>query len=172
MSARMSARTKTVVTAVSVLLAAGTALAPVAQATAAQGYVSGSGSVVNDWNHEGVLSTGSHSHSNATALWQAVLYADGYLSYRGIDCRFGPNTKSATKKWQTRYMGARYADGVVGPRTFGRAATWLHDQGHGVIRYHGYTRDVWFKRISGKYYVRVSVHKGYKVAWYNSANAC
>lgn len=74
-----------------------------------------------------MLSTTQHANSGATGVWQAILYNDGFLSQTDIDCKFGPATAEATRKWQAKYLGASQADGVVGPKTFGKASSWLSE---------------------------------------------
>lgn len=51
-----------------------------------------------------------------------------------IDGHFGPQTVSATKAWQTAYIGASSADGSAGKQTFTKAGTWLRDSdGNGSV---------------------------------------
>jgi hypothetical protein len=175
----MSLRTKAVLAVTVVALAGGTALTTTpASASAASGYVSGQGSINDDWGDEGVLSTGSYNHNNAVALWQAVLWADGKLPYSGIDCRFGTATANATKAWQRAHSGAGTADGKVGHKTFGAADGRLSYQrtegNYEVHKYHGAKHDLWIKRTSGggAHYIRVKTSIGYKAASYRSASAC
>ncbi|MFE3766680.1 peptidoglycan-binding protein [Streptomyces sp. NPDC059104] len=101
--------------------------ATAAQASTTQGYVNGFDDVTDDWGDEGLLSTTQHSNSGAVGIWQAVLYNDGFLGRSDVDCKFGPATAAATKKWQAKYLGAGQADGVVGNKTFGKASTWLKE---------------------------------------------
>ncbi|GAA2417865.1 hypothetical protein GCM10010420_55290 [Streptomyces glaucosporus] len=91
---------------------------------AASGDYSGRAYVhtASGWDDEGLLSTGRHASSNATCLWQKILWADGFLENSDIDGVFGPKTREATVRWQ-RWRGAG-ADGVVGPTTFSMAAAW------------------------------------------------
>ncbi|MEU6535350.1 peptidoglycan-binding domain-containing protein [Streptomyces sp. NPDC047000] len=173
----MTVRKRTVIGAVALVVSGGLAVTPLASATASQGYIGGAGSPTNDWAREGVLSTGSHAHSNATALWQAVLWADGVhesngtpFDYADIDCRFGPNTKAATKNWQK--MNQLTQDGAVGPHTFGTADGQLRKDGGNVVKYIGRAHSVWLMRVSGKYQIRVKKSAGYRVAYYNKATVC
>ncbi|WP_234533786.1 peptidoglycan-binding domain-containing protein [Streptomyces shenzhenensis] len=160
-------------------LAGGVAAATTpASASTSQGYITaGSGAITSDWSDEGNLSTTSHAHSNATALWQAVLYADGYLTASGIDCKFGPSTKAATKKFQSHFH-AGTADGIAGKKTFSNADNRLvHDYvsgGYEVAHYKGIKRKVWFKInvANRRYQVRKSTSIGYKDASYTKATAC
>ncbi|WP_165986710.1 peptidoglycan-binding protein [Streptomyces sp. YIM 98790] len=87
-------------------------------------YVFGAGSFTDDWGDEGLLSTSSHTYSNATCLWQKILWADGYLnSTADIDGIFGAKTRNATVALQRDFgLGD---DGVVGKETFGWADRWL-----------------------------------------------
>ncbi|WP_371527675.1 peptidoglycan-binding protein [Streptomyces sp. NBC_01283] len=173
----MSLRKKAATAAVIAALGGGIALGTTpASADAGSGYVSGQGSINDDWGDEGLLSTTSHAHSNATALWQAVLWADGNLAYSGVDCRFGSGTKTATKKWQA--ARGLNADGIVGKNTFGKNDSKLsfsHYEGNYEIhKYDGTKHDFWIKRTKGggAHYIQVSTGVGFKAASYTSASAC
>jgi peptidoglycan hydrolase-like protein with peptidoglycan-binding domain len=116
------ARTKAVrAAAVAVALMAGLSLgtAP-ASANTNDGYVSGAGYTYDDWNDEGTVSVNSNASSNATCLWQKVLFAEGLLDYDDIDGIFGPETKRLTEALQSRWR-MRYVDGIVGEATWTRA---------------------------------------------------
>ncbi|MGW0706362.1 peptidoglycan-binding domain-containing protein [Streptomyces sp. NPDC002643] len=84
-------------------------------------YVYGGGQFEDDWGNEGILSTGTHTRSNATCLWQKILAAHGYLDFPSdIDGIFGTRTEAATKRLQDEWdVGV---DGEVGRETFGRAS--------------------------------------------------
>jgi peptidoglycan hydrolase-like protein with peptidoglycan-binding domain len=83
-------------------------------------YVYGSDGWVGDWSNEGVLSVNMHASSNATCMWQAILWADGKLaSLSDVDGVFGNKTYNATRSWQSAERLT--VDGVVGKATFGRA---------------------------------------------------
>ena len=94
-----------------------------ASASVSQGYIAGSGDWRDDWGDEGPFSASTRSYSNVVAMWQMILWADGYLTRSEVDCRFGPQTTAATKRWQS--ARGLVADGVVGARTLSRAATRL-----------------------------------------------
>jgi hypothetical protein len=153
------------------LLGGGLASAPLATADTAAGYIDGQGVVTNDWDDEGILSSSSYAHSNATALWQQVLWADGHPSASGVDCRFGPDTTAATKSWQTAH--GLTADGKVGHDTFAKADKHLSVSDDGNVIYDGSQHDIKFlwDAGSGRYYVKVGSNT-YKGAYYNSATAC
>ncbi|MGW6904603.1 peptidoglycan-binding domain-containing protein [Streptomyces sp. NPDC054940] len=96
-----------------------------ASANVSDGYVSGAYQFQDDFGDEGTLSTSSHTHTNATALWQWILWAEGAKKSDGdallradIDCRFGSDTKSATVNLQ-RTLRLDDIDGIVGNETFG-----------------------------------------------------
>ncbi|MFM9589499.1 peptidoglycan-binding domain-containing protein [Streptomyces scabiei] len=129
---------RTAITGAAIVLA-GVGLPPSAQASVAQGRIYGSGVITNDWEDEGPLSTTSNSHNSVVGLWQAVLWADGYLAKADIDCRFGTDTRAATKKWQNDHN--LDDDGIVGPRTFGAADDHLYWR-EIKIRYDGTARDL------------------------------
>jgi peptidoglycan hydrolase-like protein with peptidoglycan-binding domain len=86
--------------------------------------VAGSDGFTDDWNDEGILSTTRHASSNATCLWQKILWADGKLAWDDIDGVFGPGTREATKKWQQEWVNGT-ADGIVGKATFTAAGKSL-----------------------------------------------
>lgn len=88
-------------------------------------YVYGAGTYEDDWGNEGDLSTGTNTSSNATCLWQKILWADGYLASSDIDGVFGEDTKTATRKWQEYWYLP--SDGVVGKNTFQKAGSFLWD---------------------------------------------
>jgi len=95
--------------------------------------VAGSGGFSDDWNDEGILSTSRHASSNATCLWQKVLWADGHLNWNSIDGVFGSATRDATEKWQSDWADGA-ADGVVGKATFTAAGRSLADtDGNGSV---------------------------------------
>ncbi len=150
---------RTLRAAVPVALAAVTALglnlsaAPSASANVNDGYISGSGAFGDDWDDEGTLGQGyPATYSNATCLWQKVLYADGYLSTAQVDGVFGTTTDAATYNWQ--YDRGLEADGIVGKKTFTKAGNRLRDQtGDGKVdTYHGSRYDITVVRDSaGRY---------------------
>jgi hypothetical protein len=99
-----------------------------AQASVSNGYISGSGSLLDDLGDEGDIYQGNIS--GATAVWQAILWADGYLDTAyatSVDCHFGSATKAATQEWQGDHSVDD--DGIVGPKTFAAAGKYLIDAG-------------------------------------------
>ncbi|MEV4842001.1 peptidoglycan-binding domain-containing protein [Micromonospora matsumotoense] len=120
----MFLRIRVVATAVAVAMLGALAIsAAPASASVSQGYVAGAGTWTDDWADEGPVSASTRPHNNVVAMWQMILWADGYLDRSGIDCRFGPVTTAATTKWQSD-RGLR-SDGVVGSGTLTKAATRL-----------------------------------------------
>ncbi|MER7172025.1 peptidoglycan-binding domain-containing protein [Streptomyces mesophilus] len=96
-----------------------------ASAAASNGYISGAGSIYDDFGDEGTLSTTSYAISNATCFWQNVLYAEGAMKnseYRfaktDIDGEFGSKTKYATRNLQHRW--GLTIDGIVGKGTMSK----------------------------------------------------
>lgn len=109
-----------------------------ASANTSDGYISGTGDWTNDWSDEGPISASSYSYSNAAAGWQAILWADEYLtSTTEIDCRFGSTTTGATKQWQTDHLGSAYANGSAGPQTLARAESYMYANSSGQYIYPG-----------------------------------
>ncbi|MCI3932567.1 peptidoglycan-binding domain-containing protein [Streptomyces sp. AN091965] len=154
-----------------------TAAAPLATAAAPR-VIDGSGYAYNDWGDEGTLSIDSHStNSDATALWQTVLYADGAKwrdsggelhTFRKSDItgRFEERTESATRWWQ-RHEDLEDVDGVVGKETFGDADNSLSGpEPDGTVLFMGFRHTVAFKRLQGTYYVKV--HGQWRKAAYKS----
>ncbi|GLY47686.1 peptidoglycan-binding domain-containing protein [Lentzea sp. NBRC 102530] len=156
-----------VVAVVSSVVALTFSMGAAAQASVSQGYISGAGTVTDDWGDEGELSRSTFPNSSATGIWQKVLYADGYLTVNDIDCRFGQDTEAATRRWQAaRSLGD---DGRVGPQTFGRADNQLRATSDPeIFRYDGTARDEYFLRVNGRY----ELFPGH-VAYYRSiSSAC
>lgn len=97
-----------------------------ASATAAQGFMTGSGTQGNDWGGEGTVSATKYAKTNVSCLWQRILWAEGATEKNGtkfdsgdVDGIFGSNTTFATKNLQKRWKLTR--DGMVGPKTFDKA---------------------------------------------------
>ncbi|NIK61657.1 peptidoglycan-binding domain-containing protein [Kribbella shirazensis] len=104
-------------------------------------YVDGSGYLDDDFgDHRGELGSdlcygcSNSSNTDAVLLWQSFLVAEGFIGYSGLDGNFGPATRDATKKWQSRY--GLTADGRVGNATWGRADNILRWD-DGFVRYPG-----------------------------------
>ncbi|GGV27382.1 hypothetical protein GCM10010495_49380 [Kitasatospora herbaricolor] len=173
MSSRKGVRTGATTTLLAVALAVTGVLTtgPSAQAAVGQGYVNGFDAVGDDWNDEGVLSVTQHSHSGAAGLWQMVLYADGYLSESGVDCKFGNGTDSATRQWQSNHGVT--SDGAVGGQTFGRAGGRLFLSSDGIVGFSGEARTVYFVRntTSGAYGFRGPL-RGFTQADYAYPDGC
>jgi hypothetical protein len=176
----MSMRNRAVATVTAALLVAGgtaTAMAPAANAAPYHG-IDGSGPVHDDWQDEENLSVDDYASSNATALWEAVLWADGakYEDEDGdwhaftkskIDGSFGPETESATQWWQDRY-GLPENDGVVTDDCWKDAQNQLHGPYAGSsVQYWGDARTVTFKRVGGKYRVKLKNTGSWKNAYYD-----
>ncbi|MFE3144938.1 peptidoglycan-binding protein [Streptomyces scopuliridis] len=87
-------------------------------------YVTGSGAYADDWSAEPPLQAdGGTQPSDLVGLWQAILWADGYLPSSGITCAFDATASEVTQTWQSNHgLGA---DGIVGAATFGFAARRL-----------------------------------------------
>jgi hypothetical protein len=95
-----------------------------------------------------------NTYSNATCLWQKILWADGALdSASDIDGIFGSDTETATRLWQ--HIEGLPVDGVVGPATFGKTGEhlWGGDTGSTrTLTYNAYGPDLTITRnASGQY---------------------
>ncbi|WP_328673247.1 peptidoglycan-binding domain-containing protein [Streptomyces sp. NBC_00328] len=145
--------------------------ATTAQAATAQGFVNGWDNFTDDWADEGILSTTQHANSGATGLWQLVLWQDGYLSESDVDCKFGPKTQAATKKWQAHYLRASEADGVVGNKTFGEASQHIGSTDNGFSLQYG---SIYIGRNvnNGEYFFHTDYTNGFVDASYTSAANC
>jgi peptidoglycan hydrolase-like protein with peptidoglycan-binding domain len=125
---RAQLATATIGTALAGVLALGASPA----SAASGGIVNGSGTVTTDWHDEGTLSSSKYAKSNATCLWQRILYSEGVDRASGtptdfadgdIDGVFGSRTTYASKQLQKRWgLGA---DGLIGPKTWAKANTKL-----------------------------------------------
>lgn len=136
-----------------------------ASASAATGYINGGGTYTDDFGDEGELTSSSYANSNATCLWQQILWAEGANESNGsdfdlsdIDGNFGPNTTYATKKLQATW--GLSADGQVGANTFGRADTKLRYVSGSTasgeylrLRYDGASHDLDFLRATNGRYI-------------------
>ncbi|WP_083752463.1 hypothetical protein [Saccharothrix sp. ALI-22-I] len=91
------------------------------------------------WQDEGDLSTSEHAYSNATCLWQKILWADGYLTNDGIDGIFGGGTASATLQWEADR--ALPHDGKVGINAFKKADAKLKSDQERAWYYDGSEHD-------------------------------
>ncbi|MFF0738843.1 peptidoglycan-binding protein [Streptomyces sp. NPDC004111] len=122
-------------------------------------YIAGAGTYTDDWGDEGITDTTHNINSNATCVWQQILWADGYLpSIAQIDGVFGTATATATANWQRHFMGAASADGSAGKNTWGNADNRLYyisgseTSGLLVVAYNGRSHDFTLGRgEDGKY---------------------
>ncbi|MFK0155431.1 peptidoglycan-binding protein [Streptomyces sp. NPDC090499] len=175
----MSMRIRVVAAATAVLLGAGgLALAPAASAAAPYHGIDGGGTVLDDWQDEENLGVDDYATSNATALWETVLWADGaqYQDDDGdlhpfekskIDGSFGPETESATQWWQ-EHLGLSDNDGVVTEQSWTFAQQRLTGPAAGgVVTFHGTAHNATLKRVSGKYRVRIKGTGSWRIAYYD-----
>ncbi|NGO75779.1 peptidoglycan-binding protein [Streptomyces sp. YC504] len=165
-----------------------------ASAAASDGWISGAGSVYDDFGDEGTLSTTSYESSNAACLWQQILWAEGVHESDGTifdkedaDGHFGANTVHATKQLQKRW--GLTADGIVGKNTLGKVDTkreqiggeWTGRLLHAAtnsdalyrteLRYYGKSHTLTFYRTdTGKYYFQ-TYNVGFAYAAYGH-NSC
>jgi peptidoglycan hydrolase-like protein with peptidoglycan-binding domain len=176
----MSMRNRAVAMVTTALLGAGAtgiALAPAASAAPPYNGIDGSGGVYDDWQDEKTIGVDDFAQSNATAVWETVLYADGaqYEDEDGdwhtftrdkIDGSFGPETESATQWWQN-YRGLSDS-GVVTNDCWQYAQSRLSGPSTtGSVQYTGTTHNVTFKRVDGKYRVKLRGTGAWKNAYYD-----
>ncbi|MFJ5727512.1 peptidoglycan-binding domain-containing protein [Streptomyces paradoxus] len=177
----MSMRNRAVAMMTAVVLGAGgtgIALAPSANAAPAYFGIDGRGAVANDWEDEENLGVDAYARGNAIALWETVLWADGaqweddegeWQPFRKsqIDGSFGPETESATQWWQDRH-NLPETDGTVVSESWDFAQTRLQGQPGNIVQYKGLVRNVNFKRVSGKYQVKLKNVGPWKYAHYRT----
>ena len=177
----MSMRNRAMAMVTAVLLGAGAtgiALAPATSAAPAYFGVDGGGAVGNDWEDEENLGVEAYAKGNAIALWETVLWADGaqweddegeWRPFRKsqIDGSFGPETESATQWWQSRYNLSE-TDGVVVSESWDFAQTRLQSFPGNIVQYKGDARNVNFKRVGGKYQVKLKNVGPWKNAHYRT----
>jgi peptidoglycan hydrolase-like protein with peptidoglycan-binding domain len=89
-------------------------------------------------------------NTDLVIMWQTILYAEGLIGKYDIDGEFGPQTRDATIRWQSRYGLA--ADGVVGSATWGKADNLLAWYGDFVKYYAYYDGDIYFIRGGARDY--------------------
>ncbi|MFI2711605.1 peptidoglycan-binding protein [Micromonospora sp. NPDC018662] len=170
----MRTRTRALVTAMAVVTFGTLAMsAGPASASVSQGYIAGSGTWTDDWGDEGPVSASTRSHSNVVAMWQMILWADGYLARSDVDCRFGPATTAATKQWQSDR--GLVSDGVVGSKTLTRAATRLGVwEGEGWFYYDGVGSRLFHlgRRADGRWDMTLGPGLEWRLLSYTSANIC
>ncbi|MDO0913222.1 peptidoglycan-binding domain-containing protein [Streptomyces sp. DT2A-34] len=149
-----------------------------ASATSSQGYFTGYGTTwTDDWSNEGTLSSSSYARSNATCLWQKILWAEGATESNGtaydsadIDGIFGSNTTYATKRLQTRW--GLDDDGLVGPQTLSAADNKLRyssgstSSGTLTLTYDGISHDFTMTRSDSNQY-RFYQEGVWRLAGYN-----
>ncbi|MFD8260184.1 peptidoglycan-binding protein [Streptomyces griseoluteus] len=85
--------------------------------------VKGEGALADDWSDEPRLVPKHTPRSDLVGLWQAVLWADGYLARSSVNCTYDTATVQATRVWQSNH--GLSADGIVGPVTYGFAGRRL-----------------------------------------------
>ncbi|KJK33487.1 hypothetical protein UK15_39055 [Streptomyces variegatus] len=115
-----------------------------ASANTSDGWIRGYDQWTDDFNDEGPLSLWEHPDSNATCMWQRILYAEGATLNNGskfelpdIDGHFGSRTDQATKSLQRRW--GLDDDGIVGPDTLNRAIKQPGDIFRGMYKQSGST---------------------------------
>ncbi len=131
-------------------------------------YVAGDGTMYTDWTDEGVVNVSVHRSSNATCLWQAILWANGYLSKSAIDGVFGDQTAAATRAFQ-RARGLS-PDGSAGRRSWTAAGGVSHtvtEAGWANGLYSGRTGAFNVRRSSAGNY-QFNLGSGWQWASYNS----
>jgi len=119
-------------------------------------YIYGGGPTRGDWGDEGDLSTSTNTYSNATCMWQKILWADGLLSASDIDGVFGSKTKAKTLYWQ-EMNELSSLDGIAGKETWGAADDDLYElsqdsDGNITLEYEGvYHQPKFIRDFDGNY---------------------
>ncbi|MFF7034706.1 MULTISPECIES: peptidoglycan-binding domain-containing protein [Streptomyces] len=155
-----------------------------ASAKASDGWVRGYDTFTDDFDDEGVLSKTSHTRSNATCLWQRILWAEG-AKYRPsleapdrlfkssqITGIFDDATYRATRALQARWdLGV---DGEVGKASLGRAGTHLRKKSGStargkklVLRYSGDAHTITIERNTEGKYLFKDRNNGWRQAGYD-----
>ncbi|WP_019074222.1 peptidoglycan-binding domain-containing protein [Streptomyces hokutonensis] len=134
-------------------------------------YVYGAGVFADDWGNEGIVDQSHNTVSNATCLWQKILYADGFLAAGDIDGDFGPQTAAATELWQSVHTTAE-PDGSAGQITWTAAGKLLRNSsntttGNTVSFYNGSLYDFYLTRDSNGYYHFPDGNVDDRIAGYN-----
>jgi hypothetical protein len=143
-------------------------------ANPSRGYVDGTADQHDDWGDEATLSNGgSYWHSNYAALFQTVLWADGFLAQGQIDCRFGPQTAAAARAWQANFGLPQTGQFDAASRTWAddfiaaEGGEYFHYIGTGgrTIQFHR-----WGGGVSNPYKYDVNFFGEWRGSWYNTAN--
>jgi putative peptidoglycan binding protein len=112
-------------------------------------YITGSGPLADDWRTLPQLGSAPAGRTDLAGLWQAVLWADGYLPDSDVTCGYDAVTRAATRVWQSNH--GLSADGIVGPATYGFAGQRLAGAQSWTV-YHGERYDLPLRRDRGGVY--------------------
>ncbi|MET8451080.1 peptidoglycan-binding protein [Streptomyces sp. NPDC005209] len=99
--------------------------------------------LLSDLHAVDLLESGRTAPNDVVGLWQAILWADGYLARHRVSCAYDGSTAVTTRAWQSNHHLS--ADGIVGPATWGAAAARLATAGHWTV-YHGERYDLPLRR--------------------------
>jgi hypothetical protein len=77
------------------------------------------------------LTVGRTRPSDLVALWQSVLWADGYTARSSVTCTYDAATAEATRVWQNNHHLS--VDGIVGTATWGAAAQRIVPAGEWLV---------------------------------------
>ncbi|WP_326726442.1 peptidoglycan-binding protein [Streptomyces phaeochromogenes] len=144
-----------------------------ASAKSSDGFVRGYDGFADDFDDEGTLSLSLNEKSNATCMWQALLWSEGIRNDRdGIDGLFGNDTDQASRVFQD--WNGLTVDGVVGKGTFaeaGKRLTYVSGStARGkelTLKYESGVRNISLIRDSqGRYKFR-DANSGWRVAGYD-----
>lgn len=131
-------------------------------------YVAGSGTMYTDWYDEGVVSVAVHRSSNATCLWQAILWSYGHLAKSEIDGIFGDRTDAATRAFQRAH--GLSPDGSAGRQSWTAAGGISHTvdtSGWANGLFSGWEHSFNVRRSSAGNY-QFNIGDGWQWASYNS----
>ncbi|MFD5057204.1 peptidoglycan-binding protein [Streptomyces sp. NPDC058394] len=161
------------------VLAVSTTPAAASGTYSGRAYFYGGDKYWDDWGDEGILQRNTHASSNATCLWQMILWADGALDSKSkVDGVFGDGTYNATKAWQQRqnidYAAGLETDGSVGKATLSWAYEWIFATGGSdaagqtlLLQYVGYNGNFNMRRLPDGNYEFVDGDGAWRKAGYD-----
>lgn len=132
--------------------------------------IGGAGNPLDDWWDEQIVSAKEQHHPRGAvaAMWQQILWADGYLAWGDINGNFTAKTTAASKKWQADH--GLDADGLIGANTWKKASTGSLALGpDNTFIYYGASsgRKITFKRDGDPGYWQMQLGSEWGTLWYD-----